>query len=119
MDKMIVDHNALDQYHDVLGDKAKDFLHDIINTFLVDASKQLVLLDQSLVTKDAPSFQRAAHTLKSNLNIVGATDMARICLLLEEKGAAGELTSIDSILIDIKLKFSALKAELLNKMEEI
>jgi len=117
MDKIIVDHNALDQYHDILGAEAKDFLLDIINTFLIDAPKQLILLDQSLTAQDAPSFQRAAHTLKSNLSIIGAVEMAKVCLLLEERGAAGDLIAVDSLLIDINANFNILKAELLNKMD--
>ncbi|RLE02743.1 MAG: hypothetical protein DRJ13_05260, partial [Bacteroidetes bacterium] len=102
MKKIITDDNALDQYQDILGEEAKEFLLDIINTFLNDAPKQIAVLDDSLATQDSPSFQRAAHTLKSNLKIVGAIETAEACNILEDKGAAGDLNQVEDLLNGIK-----------------
>ena len=119
MDKMLIDPNALDQYIEVLGDEANELIAEIIDTLLDDASNQFAFLDQSLKDNDPATFQRAAHTLKSNCKTVGATEYAEIFYLLEEKGASGDISSVSLLLEKSKEDYPKLKDELLKKKESL
>jgi CheY-like chemotaxis protein/HPt (histidine-containing phosphotransfer) domain-containing protein len=71
---------TLDQYYRVMGDEAKEFITDLIKTFLPNASKLINELKSSLLSDDNKSFYRAAHTLKSSSASLGAlllSDLAR------------------------------------------
>jgi HPt (histidine-containing phosphotransfer) domain-containing protein len=109
---MINDPNALDQYIDLMGEDGKEFVVEIIDTFLSDVINNFRHLDESLATNDYPTFRRAAHTLKTGCAIVGATALSQGFLILEEAGAAENLTSVGGFLEKYKLDFQKLKDEL-------
>ena len=115
MEKMIDNPIALEQYYDVLGEGAKGFIVDIIESFLLDAPNQFDLLDQSLAENKPANFQRAAHTLKTTCLTIGATEYAENFLWLEEKGASGDLSKVASTLNKSKEKYNILKNELHEK----
>ena len=119
MKKKITDANALGQYIDLLGAESKEFILDIVDTFLDDSPKQFAQLDQSIATQDSVTFHRAAHTLKSSLKIIGAVEMADACLKLENIGASGKLENVEKILTDLKNDYSALESELANMKNEL
>ena len=93
-EQMINDPNALDQYIDLMGEDGKEFIIEIIDTFLTDAINNFRHLDESMATNDYPTFRRAAHTMKTGCAIVGASALSQSFLMLEEAGAAGNLTSV-------------------------
>lgn len=115
MEKMIDNTIALEQYYDVLGEGAKGFIVEIIESFLLDAPNQFDLLDRSLAENNPANFQRAAHTLKTTCLTIGATQYAENFLWLEERGASGDLSGVASLLNKSKDKYSMLKNELYEK----
>jgi HPt (histidine-containing phosphotransfer) domain-containing protein len=117
MEKLITDHNALDQYLDVMGNEAPAFIIEIIETFINDAPNQLSKLYNSLSENDADTFCRVAHTLKTAYKTVGAMTLAESFFVLEEMGASGDLSSAHPILNECKSKFDLLKSELISKKE--
>lgn len=114
-EQMINDPNALDQYIDLMGEEGKEFVMEIIDTFLTDAINNFRHLDESMATNDYPTFRRAAHTMKTGCAIVGASALSQSFLMLEEAGAAGNLTSVGGFLEKCKLNFPRLKGELEQK----
>ncbi|MGD8457993.1 MAG: Hpt domain-containing protein [Anaerolineales bacterium] len=117
MGQLITDHTALDQYLDVMGEEANEFIIEVIDAFLVDTPNKFSQLDSSLAENDAETFCRAAHTLKTSYKTVGAMDLAESCLELEKMSESGDLSSVDSLLSDCKSKFDQLKSELIEKKE--
>ena len=119
MEKSITDHTALDQYREIMGEEANDFIIEIIDAFLIDTPNKLSQLETSLKENDAETFCRAAHTLKTSYRTVGAMDLAESFFELEKMGASGDLSSADSILSECKSKFGPLKSELISKKDTL
>lgn len=68
-----------------------DFIKELINTFLEDAPNQIVQMKDALIKKDAETFTRAAHTVKSNAATFGATELASLARELESMGRENNL----------------------------
>ena len=60
-----------------------DFINELIDAFLEDAPHMLQNMRTALDAKDTESFRRNAHSLKSNANTFGATEMGILAKELE------------------------------------
>lgn len=60
-----------------------DFINELIDAFLEDAPQMLQNMRVALDAKDAESFRRNAHSLKSNANTFGATELGILARELE------------------------------------
>ena len=60
-----------------------DFINELIDAFLEDAPMMIRNMYSALETKDVESFRRNAHSLKSNANTFGATELATLSKELE------------------------------------
>ena len=60
-----------------------DFINELIDAFLDDAPKMISQMDAALTTGDVESFRRNAHSLKSNANTFGATELGGLAKELE------------------------------------
>jgi HPt (histidine-containing phosphotransfer) domain-containing protein len=114
-EKIIVSSQALDQYIDLMGDEGKEFIVDIIDALLEVAPDNIDQLDRSLVENNFSTFQRTAHTLKTNCATVGATELANKFLELEMSGTTGNPSSVSQVLEYCKVKFQQLMDELIQK----
>ena len=61
----------------------EDFINELIDAFLDDAPDMLNNMKTALETKDVESFRRNAHSLKSNANTFGATELGELSKELE------------------------------------
>jgi HPt (histidine-containing phosphotransfer) domain-containing protein len=77
-----VDHRVLAALSQATGDDPA-FLAELIDTFLRDTPALLETLRGALDQADAQQLRRAAHTLKSNGRVFGATTLAELCQQLE------------------------------------
>jgi HPt (histidine-containing phosphotransfer) domain-containing protein len=73
----------------VSGDR--QFLGELIDTYLADGVAQLAHMRRSLAAHDLDSFRRAAHSLKSSSASFGASDLAGQSRELEMLARAGSL----------------------------
>src|SRR5690349_7822954 len=60
-----------------------DFINELIDAFLDDAPGMIRSMYTALDTKDVETFRRNAHSLKSNANTFGATELAGLAKELE------------------------------------
>ena len=60
-----------------------DFINELIDAFLDDAPDMLNNMKTALDAKDVESFRRNAHSLKSNANTFGATELGELAKELE------------------------------------
>ena len=60
-----------------------DFINELIDAFLDDAPGMIQNMYTALDTKDVESFRRNAHSLKSNANTFGATELGALAKELE------------------------------------
>ena len=66
----------------------EDFTKELIDTFLEEAPVMLGELRAALAAGDADGFRRAAHSLKSNSQTFGATQLGALARELELTGLA-------------------------------
>lgn len=63
-----------------------DFINELIDAFLEDAPNMIQNMRTALEIKDADSFRRNAHSLKSNALTFGAAELAALARELEHMG---------------------------------
>jgi HPt (histidine-containing phosphotransfer) domain-containing protein len=63
-----------------------DFINELIDAFLDDAPNMIGQMQIALTANDAESFRRNAHSLKSNANTFGATELGVLAKELEFMG---------------------------------
>jgi len=76
----VIDKATFEEIKQMSGE---DFINELIDAFLDDAPNMLKNLQTALETKDVESFRRNAHSLKSNANTFGATELGVLAKELE------------------------------------
>lgn len=79
----VIDPAAYSELQDTMG---PDFAAELVETFLAEAPTMLADLRQAAATGDADGFRRAAHSIKSNAGLFGATALARMARDMELAG---------------------------------
>jgi PAS domain S-box-containing protein len=67
------------------------FVAELCDTFLEDGRELIATLRRALATSELDAFRRAAHSLKSNSDTLGATALAALARELEATARAGSL----------------------------
>jgi len=67
------------------------FVAELVDTFIEDAQDLVAALRQALAGADVDTFRRAAHSLKSTGETVGATRLAAVARELEAQARSGTL----------------------------
>jgi len=88
-DEDLLDHEAIEQLRARVDDNA--FVVELVDTFLREAPALLETLRGALESAEAQQLRRAAHTLKSNGRVFGATKLAELCQELEAIARTGTL----------------------------
>jgi HPt (histidine-containing phosphotransfer) domain-containing protein len=76
----LIDRATFDELQQMSG---ADFINELIDAFLDDAPNMIQNMYAALDTKDLESFRRNAHSLKSNANTFGATELGSLAKELE------------------------------------
>jgi HPt (histidine-containing phosphotransfer) domain-containing protein len=77
-----------------------DFLAEMILTYFNDSPRQIAEMRSALLAGHHQDLTRAAHSLKSNSAVFGATTLVSLCKTLEESGKAGVINSDTGSQID-------------------
>jgi HPt (histidine-containing phosphotransfer) domain-containing protein len=88
-----LDRAALDELLETVGGD-REFLVELIETYLADSPGLLADLSAGLAAGDAAAVRRAAHTLKSTSATFGATRLATTCREIEAAAAADDLADL-------------------------
>jgi HPt (histidine-containing phosphotransfer) domain-containing protein len=70
------------------------FVAELVDTFVEDARDLTTSLRQALAGADVDTFRRAAHSLKSTGETVGATRLAALARELEAQARGGVLDAV-------------------------
>lgn len=84
----IIDQGTFNELKQMSG---ADFINELIDAFLEDAPNMIQNMQTALNTKDVESFRRNAHSLKSNANTFGATELGVLAKELEMMGKQSNL----------------------------
>ena len=83
-----IDQAAFDHLLEITGDDL-EFVDELIDTYLADASVQLDAMQAAASSGDAAALVGPAHSLKSSSANVGAMALADICRALEAAARTG------------------------------
>jgi HPt (histidine-containing phosphotransfer) domain-containing protein len=78
-------------FEELKGLSGADFINELIDAFLEDGPNMIQNMQTALDTKDVDSFRRNAHSLKSNANTFGATELGMLAKELELMGRENNL----------------------------
>jgi two-component system sensor histidine kinase/response regulator len=87
-------------------------LEEMIGLYLDSSPRLLTEIESGVQRQDALGVQRAAHALKGALQNLSAAPCAERALVLEQMGRAGQLTSADRTLLELKEELDRLRTEL-------
>jgi HPt (histidine-containing phosphotransfer) domain-containing protein len=93
----ILDLTVLDPYRAVMGDKADEFVAELIDSYFVSAPDLLNILDNGLTSGNIDEFVRAAHTLKATSRTLGAKRLATVAYVLEQEGRNRPLGTLTDV----------------------
>ncbi len=89
-----------------------EFLRQLVQIFKTNAPKRLEQIRAAILARDGRLLEHAAHTLKSNCSMLGASRMAAYCFALEGHGERGEFE-------DARLVMERAEGEFLRVMGEV
>jgi HPt (histidine-containing phosphotransfer) domain-containing protein len=112
-----IDEPTYDALLKMTGDD-QAFVDDLVDTYLEDAVEQLAALDAAIDGGDPAALTRPAHSLKSSSLNVGALDLGKVSLELEERGRAGQLDGAADRVADAHREFEAVRDALLGRRGE-
>jgi CheY-like chemotaxis protein/HPt (histidine-containing phosphotransfer) domain-containing protein len=82
------------------------FVAELIDTFVEDARELTAQLPAALARRDLDAFRRAAHSLKSTSESLGATALAALARDLEALARAGSLEGVDARLSPVAAEYA-------------
>ena len=100
----VLDREAFEQLRARTGNGG--FVVELVDTFLRDAPALLETLRDALENAEAQELRRAAHTLKSNGRVFGATRLAELCQELETMAQTGDLVGAAELVARIDGEFT-------------
>jgi HPt (histidine-containing phosphotransfer) domain-containing protein len=104
----IIDPTTFEELKQMSGE---DFINELIDAFLEDAPNMLLHMHKALTTNDVETFRRNAHSLKSNANTFGATELASLAKELEFMAKENNLNVGDRLEV-LKESFAVVAEEL-------
>ncbi len=105
----VIDQTTFEELKQMSGE---DFINELIDTFLEDAPKMIAEIKSALDAKDAETFRRAAHSMKSNANTFGATQLAALAKELETLGKENKLVDSGDKLRALEEAYVSVREEL-------
>ena len=90
----------------------REFVGELIGTFVADAPALIAQLRQALAANDAGAFRRAAHSLKSNGASLGALELSAQAKALEMLGKFGDIAGAGAGVDDVAAEYERAHAAL-------
>lgn len=104
----VIDQATFDELKQMSGG---DFINELIDAFLEDTPSMISQMEAALSSRDVEVFRRNAHSLKSNANTFGATELGVLAKELETMGRENNL-NIGNRLEILKEAFQQVSNEL-------
>lgn len=87
------------------------FLRDLIDLFLNDSGLLMEQIEVCTAAGNAPDVQHAAHTIKGSSGNLGALQLSKLCLEVEQLAKKG-LFSVEAV-VRLRSEYESVKSELL------
>ncbi len=111
-DTSVLNVSVIEELQAAIDDDDTEIMGELIDIFLEDAPEQLTEIQQAIANEDSPKLALAAHTLKSNSALLGATTLSTLCQKLETTGYEEDLADAGQVLTQLKTEFEKVKIAL-------
>jgi HPt (histidine-containing phosphotransfer) domain-containing protein len=108
----VIDPQGIENLRALNPDDHDEFLREIVTLFVEDTPQRLAELDRSLAAADAPTFVRAAHSIKGSSANLGALALRAAAEELEHRSAKQGLADVASLVVRVKAEFARTQTEL-------
>lgn len=102
----VLNTSAIAALKSVSPDDGGEFFNELVDIFLADMPVRLTEIDTSLAQGDAPTLQRAAHSIKGASGNFGATALAEVAHKIELLARAGQLEAVKVELAPLATEFA-------------
>jgi HPt (histidine-containing phosphotransfer) domain-containing protein len=100
-------------YRELQESAGEEFVNELVDTFLEEAPQMIGDLRAALAARDAESYRRQAHSLKSNCNTFGALTLAGLSRDVELGGlhdeAGRDQAAVDALATEFERVAAALR----------
>jgi len=93
MTENVIDRAVFEALKDSIGD---DFIGELVSTFGEETPLMITNMHQALSDRDADTFRREAHSMKTNAATFGATGLAELAKTLEHLARENQLNWIEN-----------------------
>lgn len=99
MEEKAVDISGLLALREMRGPATAEGVRRIVDRFLEESDERLALMRNAVTMHDATSLERAAHAMRGIAGTVGANEMQKIAVQIEQIGREGH-TSGAGVLVE-------------------
>jgi HPt (histidine-containing phosphotransfer) domain-containing protein len=107
-----IDPDAIANLRDLNPGDGGEFLREIVTIYIEDTPKRIADLKACLASGDAPTFTRAAHTIKGSSANVGAQVLKALAERLEMISRRDGLGQVAPLIAECEAEFARAAAEL-------
>ncbi|EKF73576.1 two-component hybrid sensor and regulator [Alcanivorax hongdengensis A-11-3] len=101
-DVPILDNDIISELRDIMGD---DF-EMLVLSFQRDGEQRLAALHKALKDNDSDVLRRQAHSFKGSSGNLGALQVSRLCMTIEQHAADGDLAPLPALVEQLESAFS-------------
>ena len=103
----------------MVGDEAKVFLQNLIDTYVDDSPRLLHAMERAIIQNDASGLEHSAHTLKSSSKALGANDLSDLCAKLENMGRAQQIENASKLLQVLQAEYCKVETVLTGDVDDL
>jgi HPt (histidine-containing phosphotransfer) domain-containing protein len=107
-----IDDEAFLKFQASLGEENQELVASLVYDFLEEGKQFIAEMQTGASSGNIEVVHRAAHSLKSSGQMLGALGLAQVCIRVETKVNEGNLETITGLIKQIELNFEAVRKEL-------
>lgn len=112
----VIDTAALDAIREMVGDDDPMMFTEIIDTYLTESPPLVAAMRSAVSQNNIEELTRAAHSLKSSSEYLGAMGLVELCKQMEQLGRSNQVQhqakEIAAVLEEIESQYVAVAAAL-------
>ena len=108
----LIDQRVVDELRVLEGPSSTSLLASLLQDYLKEAPSAILDIQQLADRREATALAARAHKLGGVSASLGARGVADVCRRIEQQVAAGDLTSLASLVDQLEMRFARTRAEL-------
>jgi HPt (histidine-containing phosphotransfer) domain-containing protein len=108
----VLDPDVVESLRQLTPPGEPDVLAEIFNLFLDEVPKRIDALRAALMSGDAVTVQRTAHSLKGSSGNIGARAMHEVCRQIDERARSEELARLQPLVEALGAEYGRVETEI-------